>query len=199
VPLLVHDGAVVQESSAILDYIAARLGATKLASKQAADEARALEQELDLAFGLGAQRVLYGALLREREQLTELWSAGGPPWARTFYSLAYPMIAAIVKRMYQTGDPARVAESKDRFRKSFDELDALLERQPYIGGSAPSRVDITAASLLAPLCHPREHRVAWPDEPEQLRSFIDELRDRATWKHVLHMYKEHRAPAGAAD
>ena len=200
VPLLVHDGEVVQESSEILDYIAARLGGTKLAPKEQSDaEARALERELDLAFGLGAQRVLYGALVGNRKLLTELWSTGGPAWARTFYALAYPAITAVVKRMYKTEDPERVAESKDRFRRSFDKLDGLLERQPYLGGSAPNRVDVTAAALLAPVCRPTQHRVAWPDEPKVLSGFIAELRDRPTWKHVLHMYKEHRAAQVATD
>lgn len=198
VPLLVHDGKAVQESSDILDYIATHLGGTKLAP-HAQGEARALERELDLAFGLGAQRVLYGALVGDRKLLTELWSAGGPPWARAFYALAYPAITAVVKRMYKTDDPGRVAESKERFRRSFDNLDALLERQPYLGGSAPNRVDITAAALLAPVCRPTQHHVAWPDEPKVLSAFIDELRGRPTWQHVLHMYKEHRAAPVVTD
>lgn len=44
VPLLVHDGRAVQESSAILDYIAQTLGRTQLAPQnQTLDEAHALE------------------------------------------------------------------------------------------------------------------------------------------------------------
>ena len=31
-------------------------------------------------------------------------------------AVAYPAITAVVKRMYKTDDPARLAESKDRYR-----------------------------------------------------------------------------------
>jgi glutathione S-transferase len=199
VPLLVHAGRVVQESSTILDYLAERLGAGKLAPQnQSLEQAHALERELDRAFGLGVQRVLYSLLLSDRKLVTDLWSHGGPRWARAFYALAYPGVASAVSRMYATEDAARVAESRDHFRSMFDRLDAMLQTQPYLGGERPSRVDITAAALLAPLCRPPQHRLPWPTTvPEALRAFEDELRGRPTWKHVLAMYSRHRHWAGA--
>ena len=201
VPVLVHDGHVVQGSGAILDYIVEQFGRDKLLPKnQTLAEAHALELELDHAFGLGVQRVLYAYLLSERELMTELWSFGGPKWARAFYGVSYPAVAAVVKRMYKTTDAARVAQARQRFVSTFDSLDALLSKQPYLGGAAPSRLDITAAALLAPLCRPPQHRVPWPNElPESVRAFEAELRGRATWNHVLHMYREHRGSAARAD
>jgi len=199
VPLLVHDGRVVQDSSVVLDYIGTQLGGGELVPRnQSLDEAHALEREIDRAFGLGVQRVLYSFMLSERKLVTELWSFGGPKWARAFYALAYPGVAYAVSRMYKTADAARVAESRERFRIMFDKLDALLVEQPYLGGQAPSRVDITAAALLAPVCRPPEHRVPWPCAvPERVQEFEAELRDRPTWKHVLRMYAQHRAPRAA--
>ena len=196
VPVLVHDGHVVQGSSLILDYIAERLGGSKLVPKsQDANAMRALEHELDRAFGTGVQRVLYNAMLKERRIVTDLWSFGGPPWARPFYALTYPGVAWAVDRMYQCSNAALVAESKELFRRMFDKLDALLEKQPYLDGDAPGRVDITAAALLAPVCRPAQHRMPWPEVPESLHAFEAELRDRPTWNHALRMYREHRAPA----
>jgi glutathione S-transferase len=44
-----------------------------------------------------------------------------------------------------------VANAKQRFVTTFDELDAVLAKQPYLGGDAPNRTDITLAALLAPV------------------------------------------------
>lgn len=198
VPVLDHDGHYVQGSSAILDYVDSALGGEKLAPKSEAAlrEARELERRVDHAFGLGAQRVLYSALLRDRAAVTALWSANGPRWARWFYALAYPGVASVVARMYRTKDAAAVEQSKRDFVTTFDELDAVLARQPYLGGEAPSRVDVTVAALFAPLCRPKEHRVKWPEVPEALQAFIATLEGRPTWQHTLRMYREHRRRPG---
>lgn len=198
VPVLAHDGQYVQGSSAILDYIADRLGGTRLTPAGAARRAAAheLEQRVDQAFGRGVQRVLYSQLLHERATLVELWSAGGPPWARGFFRVGYPIVAQAVKRMYRTHDRAAVAAAQDTFYATFDELDAVLARQRYFGGDAPDRSDITVAALLAPVCGPPEHIVKWPAMPSSLAGFVDRLRGRPTWDHCLRMYREHRrAPA----
>lgn len=194
VPVLEHDGHYVQGSSAILDYLDAALGAEKLApaGDDARKQARELERRVDHAFGLGAQRVLYSEFLRDRRAVTALWSANGPFWARWFYALAYPGVAAVVARMYGTKDRAAVEQAKREFAQTFDELDAVLARQPYLGGDAPSRVDITVASLFAPVCRPPEHRVKWPEVPDALQSFVATLEGRPTWQHTLRMYREHR-------
>jgi glutathione S-transferase len=194
VPVLAHDGHHVQGSSAILDYIADRLGGRKLTPADAAQRAAAheLEQRVDRAFGLGVQRVLYSEMLGDRAALTELWAAGGPAWARGFFALAYPLVALAVSRMYRTRDAAAVAAAKQLFLQTFDELDAVLARQPYFGGDAPGRSDITVAALLAPVCAPREHIVKWPAMPSALAGFVGQLQGRPTWNHTLRMYREHR-------
>ncbi len=197
VPLLEHDGKYVQGSAAILDYIADSLGGTRLTPIDAAKRAQtlALEKTLDKVFGRGVQQVLYAALLKDRRTLVALWSAGGPRWAPAFFALAFPAVAKAVKRMYKTGDADGVARSKQRFAATFDELDAVLATQPYFGGDTPNRIDITVASLLAPLCRVPEHRVQWPEMPAELTAFEATLRGRPTWDHVLRMYREHRRPA----
>ena len=196
VPVLGHDGQYVQGSSAILDYIADRLGGTRLTAIDPTERARAreLETTLDQAFGLGVQQVLYSALLEDRRTVVDLWSYGGPFWARGFYAVAYPAVASVVKRMYKTTDAAAVARTKQRFVTTFDELDAVLAKQPYLGGDAPNRLDITLAALLAPVCRVPEHRMRWPAMPPALADFEASLSGRPTWNHVLRMYRNHRKP-----
>ena len=199
VPILEHEGKHVQGSGAILDYIADQLGGSKLTPRSAEERARslALEQEADQAFGRGVQRVLYSELLKPEHasKVVDLWADNGPKWARTFYGFTFPVIASVVKRMYQTTNPALVAQSREHFLAMMDKLDAQLARTPYLGGEQPSRLDITVAALLGPVCQPKEHHVKWPSAPPALQPFEAQLKGRPTWTHVLRMYSEHRRPA----
>ena len=196
VPILQHEGRYVQGSGAILDYIADRLGGSKLtpASAEARAHSLELEQEMDRAFGRGVQRVVYSEMLKpaHRQAMIELWADNGPRWARRFYSFAFPVIATAVKRMYKTTHPELVEKAQDQFLATMDELDARLARTPYLGGGQPSRLDITAAALLGPVCQPKEHRVRWPRTPAGLQEFEARLKGRPTWNHVVRMYREHR-------
>jgi len=194
VPVLEHDGHYVQGSSAIIDYVSDRLGGTKLTPIDPTQRSKvlSLEKRLDQAFGRGVQQVLYSALLKERRTVIGMWSSGGPFWARGFYAVAYPAVASAVKHMYKTTDVEGVAKAKQCFVTTFDELDAVLRKQPYLGGAAPDRSDITLAALLAPLCRAPEHRVNWPAMPSELSDFEASLSGRPTWNHVLRMYRDHR-------
>jgi glutathione S-transferase len=196
VPVLEHDGQYVQGSSAIIDYVAARLGGTRLTAVDPAKQVQAqeLEKTLDLALGRGVQQVLYSALLSDRRTVIDLWSSGGPFWARGFYAVAFPAVASAVRRMYKTTDLEGVARARQRFVTTFDELDPVLLEQPYLGGDAPNRADITLAALLAPVCRVPEHRVKWPALPPVLADFEASLSGRPTWNHVLRMYRDHRKP-----
>jgi glutathione S-transferase len=196
VPVLEHDGQYVQGSSAIIDYVADRLGGTKLTAMDPTERAKAreLENTLDQAFGRGVQQVLYSAFLKDRRAVIDLWSFGGPFWARGFYAVAFPAVASAVKRMYKTTDVEGVAKAKQRFVTTFDELDAALANQPYLGGYTPNRCDITLAALLAPVCRVPEHRMKWPAMPSELADLEASLSGRPTWNHVLRMYRDHRKP-----
>ena len=196
VPILQHDDHHVQGSSAILDYVADRLGGSRLAAASAHAKVRARELELkvDHAFGLGVQRVLYSELLKHRALVIDLWTSGGPRWARAFYAVAYPLIAAGARRTYKTTDVAAVTRAKQRFLSVFDELDRVLSEQPYLGGEVPDRSDIAVAALLAPVCRPPEHRVKWPATLPGMLDFEASLMGRTTWNHTLRMYREHRQP-----
>jgi glutathione S-transferase len=61
VPVLEHDGQYVQGSSAIIDYIADRLGGTKLTAIDWTERTKALELEktIDEVFDRGVQQWFY--------------------------------------------------------------------------------------------------------------------------------------------
>jgi glutathione S-transferase len=193
VPVLVHDGAVVQGSSAILDHLESSLDAKRLAPPEASRQrCREIEELADRAFGLGTQRVFYASLLEHRDAVVDMWSQGGPWWGRAFYRVAFGLVRRGTERMYRIR-PDKIEASKDLFRRAFDELDRDLGGRRYLLGDAPSRADVTVASLLAPMCRPPEHLLRWPTSmPPDLGAFIGEFEGRPTWELVLRMYREHR-------
>ena len=94
--------------------------------------------------------------------------------------------------MYKTTDVEGVANAKQRFVTTFDELDAVLVKQLHLGGDTLNRSDITLAALLAPVCRVPEHRVKWPAMPPELADVEASLSGRPTWNQVLRMYRDHR-------
>jgi glutathione S-transferase len=192
VPVLVHDGHVVQGSSDIIDYASEQLGSGRLKRAAAPTGTRDLETLADEAFGLGIQRIFYDVLLSDRRATTELWTQGGPRWGRGFYAVAFAGVATAVRRMYQIR-PDVVARTKERFREGIAATDRALARTPFLDGDAPGRTDVTVAALLAPMCRPKEHVLRWPAElPAPLAAFIREFEGGPTWNHVLRMYRDHR-------
>jgi glutathione S-transferase len=193
VPLLEHDGQVIQGSGAILDHLEQNLNAKRL-SVSASQAARCAELEAlaDRAFGLGIQRIFYGPLLSNRRTTVDLWSQGGPWWSRPFLHLSYPLLTKGVTRKYKIR-PDKVAEAKDLFRKTFDTFNVIFRDSPYLLGDHITRADITVASLLAPLCCPIEHVTRWPAQlPEEIVAFQNEFRGHPTWNFVLRLYRQQR-------
>jgi glutathione S-transferase len=195
VPILRHADRVVQGSSAILDYVHERMGGCRLTPSDPAEREQAIELEAmaDHAFGLGVQRIFYASLLQDRKTVVDLWAQDGPRWGRLFYTIGYAGVARAVGRMYKT-DPESVERAKGRYRETLARLEAVLAEQPYLGGEAPNRADITVGALLAPMCRPPSHVVRWPQPSEDLTRFVSEFEGGRVWNHVLKMYSEHRAP-----
>lgn len=200
VPVLEHDGSVIQGSSAILDYIEERLGKTRLAPPRGEEgRSRELEALADKAFGRGTQRVFYATLLDHPSTVIDLWSQGGPFWARSFVTVTYPLIARVIRKKYSVREE-KVRESKDLFRRAFDTFDAALEKGgPFILGDALSRIDVTVAALLAPMCEPPEHELRWPERsPPELAAFLADFENRPTFSFAKRMYRNHRRPSSGS-
>ena len=157
VPVLEHDGirAGSMRSSTTLPIASAALG--WLRSIRGTDQgARSGEDTRPGVRSRCAASSVFG-FLKDRRTVIDLWSFGGPFWAPGFYAVAFPAVASAVKRMYKTTDVEGVARAKQRFATTFDELDALLAKQPYLGGDAPNRSDITSLRCW-PRCRVPEHR-----------------------------------------
>ena len=76
-------------------------------------------------------------------------------------------------------------------RLAINKIDEHLQNNAYLAGEKFSRADLTAASLLAPLCQPNGYGLEWPKEtPKRLKIIADEMADKLKW--VDKVYKKYR-------
>lgn len=90
------------------------------------------------------------------------------------------------------------SNAEQRFALALDRLDHALERGPFLVGNRFSRADLTACSLLWPLCRPGESE----SEIEALLcptvcALRKQLQHRRFYRWVLERYKEDRTPRDA--
>ena len=197
VPVFVDDdGTVVQGSSQIIDYADRRWPERSLtpASQELQAEARELEAHLDRELGRTARRVFYSYMLRSPTVTIPLFAHKGPWWAPAFYRVAFPVVAKAIRTMYDVR-PAKVEGDKERFAAAIKRLEERLAAHRYLMGDSFTRVDITAAALIAPMWRPPEHPIAWqeiPPYPVGLDRWRSEFEESPVQEYVLRVYREHR-------
>jgi glutathione S-transferase len=193
VPILVHDGRRIQGSTPIYDYVDTELAPGALSRGHAEDDAaRSLEAQIDQAIGVCGRRIAYSGKKSDAAAIARLWCQAGPVWARAFYWIAFPVVMSKVQRMYKCDDDAALRSAFSEVDRALDELDARLQRQPYLSGEHPGRADFALASLLAPLRFPSEHPAPWSYVPETLQELGRRYAERPTLRHVQTMYRLHR-------
>jgi glutathione S-transferase len=188
VPVLEHEGTIIQGSDLIIDFLDTQFEERRL-SPEDVERAADLERAADRV-GRHARRVLYATLTRDT--IIPLWTQDGPSWGRAFYAVAYPLLARGLRSAYDLR-PERVKKSRAALRDILDELDQAIADRAYFVGDAFSRVDICFASLLAPLARPTNHSVHWPARyPSVIEALIEQHQERPSWQHAQRMYAEHR-------
>lgn len=197
VPVLVDGGSVVQGSSAILDHAIAQVGATPFQPRDAA-AAKAEEAWMDRDLGETIRCLAYTDLIHEPKTLVALWSQGGPWWSAPFLRLGFPMVRKALRKMYV--DKPRLQDSQARLEAALEALDTRYATADYLVDGRFTRLDLTAAALLAPLARPMAHPVEWVGErPPIMAALHARFGDGPTLTRVRALYQAHRvhAPGGA--
>lgn len=192
VPVIEHDGRIVQGAGKIISYLDEQFPDKKLTpvnpgERQAAQE---WERYLDVEVGIHLRRYMYQVLLQHPSLVTGFFATGGPFWAKPFLRLVFPQLS---KRMRHLMDinKASAAQSKKRMEAALKRIDDTLSKQRYLVGDRFSRADLTAGALLAPLFMPPQYGLRWPEQlPEPLRSEVAALDDQL--KKVKEIYQKHR-------
>jgi glutathione S-transferase len=193
-PYLQLSTRAIGGSGAIIDWGETQrtLGALTLANADPA--ALALERRLDTIIGVHVRRCYYSdALLTNPASVRPIFARDLPFVQKWMVRLGWPKIVPLMIKGMDLG-ARQGAESFDSLKHELDWLDALLaDGRRYLIGDMFSRVDITAASLLAPLVMPAQHPTyANIVLPEALARNIAPWRDRPILQWVERMYAEHR-------
>jgi glutathione S-transferase len=160
-------------------------------------QVRAIEQRLDTIAGVHVRRYYYSdALLTDPASVRPIFSRDLPLLQQWAVTLGW---SQIVPRMISGMDlgPAQGIESREILLRELDWLDSLLaDGRPYLTGSAFTRADLTAASLLAPLVNPAQHPCyATLAIPAAVAETIKAWQSRPILRWVTDIYARHRQTA----
>ena len=157
VPILKTDDAVIQGSSEIIDFLEKNFPERRLtpSDPQEANSALEWEKYLDVEIGVTLRLWFYFHTLPDRDRALKFLCTDVPWFQRSVFALTFtPLRRKMTQLMNINAENASSAER--RFALAFDRLDQALERGPYLVGNSFSRADMTACSLLWPLCRPGE-------------------------------------------
>jgi glutathione S-transferase len=195
-PILVHDGTVVQDSTSIITFLDEKHPDRPLTPRDGAMAKEALDWEeyLDEEIGVTLRLWFYHHTLPDRKRARRFLLEGAPWYGRPLMALIYPAVRdAMRKAMNINADSAKRSEA--RLLAALDRLDGALQERRFLVGDSFSRADLTACALLSPYCasgrSDAELEVAFPPEACELRS---RHVTRPFFGWVRDTYKNHRQP-----
>ena len=193
-PILQVGEEVIQGSSAIIDW-AEQHKTNQRSLARLDDAASEMEQRLDDQLGVHVRRMFYSEALVEQSHTVKQVFQTGLSWSqRLMLNLSWPVVR---KKMIKLMDLGKVQgdQSLAIVAAELEWLDGLLaDGRPFIMGDELSRLDITAASLLARIVMPPQYPTDDGfSHPPRLAEVAVSWRQRPALQWVLKMYAEHRA------
>ena len=194
-PFLVCDDIVIQGSDKIVDWAERCAGNGRSLTPADAPSAVEIENRLSDVLGVHVRRMYYSeALVEYPDTVLPIFADYLSVEDAEFVSGAWEFIAAAMVDAMDLG-PEQGQASRQIVLEHLDWLDSMLDGESrYLAGDCFSRVDLTAAALLAPLVMPPEHPTyAFLQVPPGIAKDIAEWRERPVSKYVASMYRRHRS------
>jgi len=194
VPILKTDDTVVQGSTEIINFLDQTFPDRSLTPPDSQDAASALEWEkyLDVEIGVTLRLWFYHHTLVDRDRALRFLCADATWLQRSLFALSFPAIRGKMIQ-FMNINAGTASDAERRFALAFDRLDQALERGPYLVGNRFSRADLSACSLLWPLCRPGE------SEPEveallcpTVCALRKQVQHRRFYRWVLDRYQAER-------
>jgi len=192
VPILQHQGRVIQNSSDIINYLDMNFANNLLTPVESESQKAALiwEYELDKELGPHVRRYCYQLLLDQPRALIGLLAQQGPWYGRLLYRAVYPRVRETLRQSLQM-DQSSESASLRVIQRYLDRLSQVYEQGPYLVGNQFTRADLTAAALFAPMFTPVLYGVKWPRSlPQQLQETMAKMRPNLLW--AIRLYEKHR-------
>lgn len=177
VPVLDHDGHIVQGSALILDYLDETFPEWPLtpAEPEARSQASTWEARLDEQAGPAVRCYSYHHFLQRPKVVIPMLAAGTPFYNRILLSLTFSRIDEVMRKWMKINKKT-AEDSRVIIENLLTELAEVYERQPFLAGDTFSRADVAAAALFAPLFQPHQYPVPWPKPnkvPKEVRSWLE--------------------------
>lgn len=195
-PLLVQGDVVLTDSTDILKYVEEKTG-VGLYPRDPVLRAEAEKEEdyFDEKFAPHTRRLGYHLLLPHRKFLVAYLQKGLPSWEATTLPWIFPMGEILMRRMMKITDEGS-QRSKVRVDEVFEQVaHRLADGRRYLTGDTFNVVDLTFASLAAPMVMPAEYGWPWPtlDElPPNVAEVVRHYRNTQAGEFVLRLYREER-------
>jgi len=202
VPVLVADGEVVEDSTAILQfldqhYIPER---RRLYPDAQRNEIEELEERFDTMLGLETRRWVYFRWIDQpTREVLRVAAQGTPWWERLLAPLLFPLMRRfLAMRLRATRE--NVEAGLLTIATIFDEVGArLADGRPYLMGTEFTAADLTFACMAAPILLPPEYGVLLPtleEAPAEARAEVEKFRLHPAGQFVLRLYRQRRAEMG---
>lgn len=194
VPLLVDEKKIVQGSNHIIDYLDRAYPENCLTPSDSLlkKESAEVEKYLSEMIGVTLRCYFYHTLLNYPSIIFDLLLQGIDRKGKVFFKTGFPLIKRLM-RLGMNINAQTAKESQKNLEEAFDYLDKKLSSNSFLVGNKLSRVDLSAASLLAPLVMPAEHSLKWPhDIPSPLKEFRQKHQNRIFFRWVEGLYKNYR-------
>ncbi len=196
-PLLVSGEQVVHGSSAIIDWAKAAVATPSKRldpEPEFAEECRALERRLDDLVGVHGRRYYYSeALVDYPDTVWPIFARDLAPAERSLLEENWGITRQLMMGAMDLG-PEQWEESRRIVVDQLDWFDGLLgDGRRFLVGDRFSRVDITAASLLAVMALPKEHPTyAALEIPPKASADLVQWSQRPTAAWVREIYRAYR-------
>ena len=150
---ILRDGAyIVQDSSAIIDYLDLRWPQHGLtpAEQALAGQAREWERWLGEEIGVPLRLWFYSHVLHQRRYAMAFLLRGASPGQGLVFQALFGLIRHAMFYKMRI-NPHSAAAALPQLECALDTLEAALHERDYLVGNAFSRADLTAAALLWPM------------------------------------------------
>lgn len=203
VPILDYEGEIVQDSTAILEYLEKKIPSPPLIPQKASDLKAALEWEeyCDEDVGKHLRRFFYHYLLDDPKLMPKLILQQQAWYAPYLFFFLYPGVKRVMRKSMNIY-PEPTKKSEKILGEALKRLDSEVSKRDYLVADQFTRADMAACALLAPLFTPPEHDFPWPavtELPEVLQALHDRWADSALANYVARVYRDHRKKGSSHD
>ncbi len=183
VPILVHNGKAISESSHIITYLDNNFPERPLTPANDNDKKEALEWEkyADEEIGIHVRRLCYNTLLDYPEIVIPFFTANGPWYGKVVMNAMYSKLSERMRDLMKINqETTQISEQK--VRTAIDKIHDHLQDRKFMVGDSFSRADLALAALLAPLVSPPKYGLEWPQTlPSPLKEVVESYADKLGW------------------